>query len=191
MNVIDRATKKNMLCVIGTDGAGFREVYQKIPRGIQPVLGWAPDGGHFLASILESDGSNTLVNISVADGSALTPAIDAVGRVALAWLGVRRRLLGGILGGPAARANLRRAQLGLDATWAMMAAREGGPKAKYDPWHSKPWELGDPRRWVEAQFDARRTGFLGSGKYDWESIGRRILGALDDIRIAVATPYNR
>jgi len=123
------------------------------------------------------------------DGSALMPPFDAVGRVALAWLGVHPRPLGGIRGGPEARANLRRAQLGLDATWAMMAAREAGPKAKYDPWHSKPWEPGDPRRWVEAQFDARRTGFLGSGKYDWESIGRRILAALDDIRIAVATPY--
>ena len=126
-----------------------------------------------------------------ADGSALTPAIDAVGRVALAWLGVRRRLLGGILGGPAARANLRRAQLGLGATWAMMAAREAGPKATYDPWHSKPWEPGDPRRWVEAQFGARRTGFLGSGKYDWASVGQRILGALEDVRIALATDYHQ
>jgi Tol biopolymer transport system component len=55
---------------MGSDGAGFREVYRKIPRGMQPVLGWAPDGNHFLASVLEADGSNMLVNISVADGSA-------------------------------------------------------------------------------------------------------------------------
>jgi hypothetical protein len=126
-----------------------------------------------------------------ADGSALKPAFDAVGRVALAWLGVGLRPLGGILGGPVARANLRRAQLGLGATWAMMAAREAGPKATYDPWHSKPWESGDPRRWVEAQFDARRTGFLGSGKYDWASLGQRILGTLDEIRIVLATDYPR
>jgi hypothetical protein len=125
-----------------------------------------------------------------ADGSALTPAFDAVGRVALAWLGVRRRQLG-IMGGPVARANLRRAQLALDATWALMVAGEAGPKAMYDPWHSKPWESGDPRKWVEAQFNARRTGFLGSGKYDWASLGQRILGTLDDVRIAVATDYRR
>jgi hypothetical protein len=121
----------------------------------------------------------------------MTPAPDAVGRVALAWLGVRHTPFGGILGGPVARANLRRAKSGLDATWALMVASEAGPKANYDPWHSKPWESGDPRRWVEAQFEARRTGFLGSGKYDWASLGQRILGALEDIRIALATDFRR
>jgi hypothetical protein len=132
----------------------------------------------------------TFTFFPAADGSALTPTFDAVGRVALAWLGVRRRQLG-ILGGPVARANLRRAQSELDATWALMIAYEAGPRAKYDPWHSKPWESGDPHRWVEAQFDARRTGFLGSGKYDWASLGQRILAALEGIRIALAKDYRQ
>ena len=43
----------------------------------------------------------TFVFFPAVDGSALTPSFDAVGRVALAWLGVHLRPLGGIPGGAA------------------------------------------------------------------------------------------
>src|SRR6266581_1507162 len=104
-----------------------------------------------------------------ADGSAITPPLDVVARVATVWLGVGHRPLGGILGGSGARANLRRAQRALGAQFASMVAVEAGPSAKYDPWHSKPLESGDPKRWVTARFTVPPKGFLGSGTYDWES----------------------
>ena len=125
------------------------------------------------------------------DGSALTPSLDAVARVVTVWLDVRHRPLGGILGGPEARANLRRARRALGAQLANLEAREAGPKAKYDPWHSKLLESEDPRRWVNARFTVLPKGFLSSGRYEWETLGQRILGALDEVRIAVATDYTR
>jgi len=59
----------NSFCVVGVDGSGFREVYRKPLRGLQPVGGWSPDGLHFLGHILEPDGSHTVASISVLDGS--------------------------------------------------------------------------------------------------------------------------
>jgi Tol biopolymer transport system component len=57
------------ICIVGADGSGFRELYRKSVRGIQPVGGWSPDGGSLMAHLLEPDGSYSVATISVKDGS--------------------------------------------------------------------------------------------------------------------------
>jgi Tol biopolymer transport system component len=65
--------EKAVFCVVGIDGSGFREVYRKRSVALnQPVLDWSPDGSRLLASAVEPDGSNSLISISVTDGSART-----------------------------------------------------------------------------------------------------------------------
>lgn len=58
----------NAFCVVGADGTGFRQLYRKPLRGVQPVGGWSPDGRYFIGHILEP-GGYTLATISVLDGS--------------------------------------------------------------------------------------------------------------------------
>ncbi|MBZ5625364.1 MAG: tetratricopeptide repeat protein [Acidobacteriia bacterium] len=65
--------EKAIVCVVGIDGSGFREVYRKRTVALnQPVRDWSPDGSRLLASVVEPDGSNSLISISVTDGSART-----------------------------------------------------------------------------------------------------------------------
>ena len=118
------------------------------------------------------------------DRTAVHPPMELVSRVLVQHRGYRYLPLGDILGGHAARANLRRVQLALGASMASMVLYRPKPRGTLEP--------GAPPRWLRARFTllpkGSRDGYTG---YYWEDIGRRILANLEDVRTLLATDYGR
>jgi Tol biopolymer transport system component len=65
---LSRAT--DAICVVGSDGSGFRQIFDFGRRTPALLGGWSHDGRYLLAFVIEPDApSGSLVSISVADGS--------------------------------------------------------------------------------------------------------------------------
>ncbi len=114
----------------------------------------------------------------------MRPPTEMVSRILVYRHGYRYVPLGDVIGGHAARANLRRVQLGLGASMASLVLYRQKQRATLEP--------GAPPRWLRARFTFRprgsRDGYTG---YDWEDIGRRLLANFDDVRVLLATDYGR
>jgi len=110
------------------------------------------------------------------DHSPVRPPMEMVSQILVKRRGYRFKPLGDILGGPAVRANLRRVQLKLAANVASMVLYRQKPRVALEP--------GAPPSWLKARFAFLPKGRDGdySTAYNWETLGRRILDSLDDVR---------
>ena len=117
------------------------------------------------------------------DHTAVRPPMEVLSRALAGRHGYDFEPLGGIFGIGIARANLRRVQAELGARTGVMTRWYAKPRTYFEP--------DAPQSWVTARFMIRPRGGSGSKGYDWEVIGRAILGSLDDVRLLLGTDYSR
>ena len=111
------------------------------------------------------------------------PPMEVIGRTLASRHGYDFEPLGGIFGTGPSRTNLRRVREELHARTGVMTRWYAKPHARFDPQA--------PQSWVTARFMILPRAGSGSKGYDWEVIGRGILGSLDDVRVLLGTEYSR
>jgi hypothetical protein len=117
------------------------------------------------------------------DHTPVRPPMEVISRALAIRHGYDFESLGGIFGIGTARASLRRVREQLGARTGVMTRWYAKPRAHFEP--------DAPQSWVTARFMIRPRGVSGSKGYDWEVIGRGILGSLDDVRVLLGTEYSR